>query len=130
MSINNTVIPTGRFIARIDEDQCIGCTLCIKACPFDAIAGAAKQMHTVIAHYCTGCGLCLPPCPVDCIELEKNTSFDEACKTISQERQRELKKEFAVFSRQNTKQRKKRHQRIQKEKQKLFERIKSELLNR
>lgn len=57
------------LIARIDEANCIGCTLCIQACPVDAIVGAAKVMHTVIAAQCTGCELCLPPCPVDCIEL-------------------------------------------------------------
>lgn len=58
-----------RSVARIEESSCIGCTLCIRACPVDAIVGAAKQMHTVIASECTGCELCLPPCPVDCIEL-------------------------------------------------------------
>jgi Na+-translocating ferredoxin:NAD+ oxidoreductase subunit B len=57
-------------LARIDENWCIGCTLCIKACPTDAILGANKQMHTVIAQHCTGCELCIPVCPVDCIELE------------------------------------------------------------
>lgn len=56
-------------VARIDEDACIGCTKCIAACPLDAIVGAAKRMHTVIADACSGCGLCLPPCPVDCIAL-------------------------------------------------------------
>ncbi|MEE9304285.1 MAG: electron transport complex subunit RsxB [Thiotrichaceae bacterium] len=54
-------------VALIIEDQCIGCTLCIQACPVDAILGAAKQMHTIIAAECTGCELCIPPCPVDCI---------------------------------------------------------------
>ncbi|MCL2075766.1 MAG: electron transport complex subunit RsxB [Betaproteobacteria bacterium] len=57
-------------IALIDEAACIGCTLCIQACPVDAILGAAKQMHTVIIPFCTGCELCLPPCPVDCIEIK------------------------------------------------------------
>ena len=57
-----------RTVARIDEARCIGCTLCIQACPVDAIVGAAKLMHTVIADLCTGCDLCLPPCPVDCID--------------------------------------------------------------
>ncbi|MGB0722562.1 MAG: electron transport complex subunit RsxB [Gammaproteobacteria bacterium] len=56
-------------VAVIDEDTCIGCTKCIQACPVDAILGAAKHMHTVIAAECTGCELCLPPCPVDCIDL-------------------------------------------------------------
>jgi Na+-translocating ferredoxin:NAD+ oxidoreductase subunit B len=58
-----------RGVARIDEAWCIGCTLCIKACPVDAIIGTAKHMHTVIESDCTGCELCIPVCPVDCIEL-------------------------------------------------------------
>ena len=57
------------IVAVIDEGICIGCTKCIQACPVDAIVGAAKRMHTVIAAECTGCELCLPPCPVDCIVL-------------------------------------------------------------
>jgi electron transport complex protein RnfB len=57
-------------VALIDEAACIGCTKCIQACPVDAIVGASKRMHTVIAAHCTGCELCLPPCPVDCITLE------------------------------------------------------------
>ncbi len=57
------------LVAVIDEEVCIGCTKCIQACPVDAILGAAKQMHTIIADECTGCELCLPPCPVDCIDL-------------------------------------------------------------
>lgn len=56
-------------LAFIDEAACIGCTLCIQACPVDAIIGASKQMHTVIADQCTGCDLCVAPCPVDCIEM-------------------------------------------------------------
>ena len=56
-------------VARIVEEDCIGCTKCIQACPVDAIIGAPKRMHTVIADLCTGCELCLPPCPVDCIVL-------------------------------------------------------------
>lgn len=60
---------TPRFLAVIDEDWCIGCTLCIEACPVDAILGANKRMHTVLARHCTGCELCLPVCPVDCIAL-------------------------------------------------------------
>lgn len=56
-------------VAFIREDECIGCTKCIQACPMDAILGAAKQMHTVIADECTGCDLCVEPCPVDCIDM-------------------------------------------------------------
>ncbi len=56
-------------VAVIDEPLCIGCTLCIQACPVDAIVGAAKMMHTVLAADCTGCDLCLPPCPMDCIAM-------------------------------------------------------------
>ena len=61
-------------LAWIDEAVCIGCTACIRACPVDAIFGATKQMHTVIAEECTGCGLCIPPCPVDCIHLQPVTN--------------------------------------------------------
>jgi electron transport complex protein RnfB len=64
---NGAVKP--RTVAVIDEATCIGCTLCIQACPVDAILGSAKLMHTVIESECTGCDLCLPPCPVDCIEM-------------------------------------------------------------
>jgi electron transport complex protein RnfB len=58
-----------RAVAFIDESLCIGCTLCIQACPVDAIIGAAKQMHTIIPKDCTGCDLCVPACPVDCIVM-------------------------------------------------------------
>jgi Na+-translocating ferredoxin:NAD+ oxidoreductase subunit B len=58
-----------RLVALIREPECIGCTKCIQACPVDAIIGASKLMHTVLADLCTGCELCVPPCPVDCIDL-------------------------------------------------------------
>ena len=58
-----------KTVAYIREDECIGCTKCIQACPVDAILGAAKQMHTVIESECTGCDLCVEPCPVDCIDM-------------------------------------------------------------
>ena len=64
-----------RQVVFIDENWCIGCTLCLDACPTDAIIGSNKRMHTVIEAYCTGCELCLPVCPVDCIKLE-NASGD------------------------------------------------------
>jgi electron transport complex protein RnfB len=62
--------PKPKSVAVIEENLCIGCTLCIQACPVDAILGAAKHMHTVIASECTGCELCVAPCPVDCITME------------------------------------------------------------
>lgn len=61
--------PPAPLVAFIREDECIGCTKCIQACPVDAILGAAKHMHTVIASECTGCDLCVAPCPVDCIDM-------------------------------------------------------------
>jgi Na+-translocating ferredoxin:NAD+ oxidoreductase subunit B len=75
--LNKPVIPLNpvhgtereRPVAVIDEPACIGCTLCIQACPVDAIVGAAKQMHTVLPELCTGCDLCVAPCPVDCIAM-------------------------------------------------------------
>lgn len=69
-----------RAVAFIDESLCIGCTLCIQACPVDAIMGAAKQMHTILPSLCTGCDLCVAPCPVDCIVMfpvtDERTGWD------------------------------------------------------
>ena len=69
-----------RPVAFIDPQKCIGCTLCIQACPVDAIIGASKQMHIVLTEWCTGCDLCIPPCPVDCISMidvtGSNTGWD------------------------------------------------------
>ena len=64
-------------LAVIDEDVCIGCVMCIKACPTDAIVGAAKLMHAVIAQDCTGCELCIEPCPVDCIDMVDKTQLPD-----------------------------------------------------
>ena len=72
--------PKPKAVALVDEQVCIGCALCILACPVDAIVGAAKQMHTVIAEECTGCELCIAPCPVDSISMipvSKQTSGAE-----------------------------------------------------
>ncbi len=62
-------VESARKLAYIREDECIGCTKCIQACPVDAILGSAKHMHTVIVSECTGCDLCVEPCPVDCIDM-------------------------------------------------------------
>lgn len=78
-------------VAVIDEQACIGCALCVEVCPVDAILGAPKLMHTVIAAECTGCGWCLPPCPVDCIALvERGESLthDDRKRRAAQYRQR------------------------------------------
>ena len=69
LPLDESATPKAPSVAVIDEKECIGCTLCIQACPVDAILGAAKQMHTVIADECTGCELCLAPCPVECIHM-------------------------------------------------------------
>ena len=68
--------PLADAVAVIDEARCIGCTLCIRACPVDAIIGASRFMHTVVAAWCTGCELCVPPCPVDCIDIEPIAARD------------------------------------------------------
>ena len=65
-----------RHVAFIDEARCIGCTLCIQACPVDAILGAPRQMHTVLTGLCSGCDLCVAPCPVDCIAMQPATGAD------------------------------------------------------
>ena len=70
-----------RLLAVIDEAACIGCTICIQKCPVDAIVGAAKLMHTVLADECTGCELCIAPCPVDCIALVPAPASHPACAT-------------------------------------------------
>jgi electron transport complex protein RnfB len=74
-----------RPVAMIDEARCIGCTLCIQACPVDAIMGAAKQMHTVLPDLCTGCDLCVAPCPVDCIAMVEVTPGKTGWDAWSQE---------------------------------------------
>jgi len=67
-----------REVAQIDEARCIGCARCLPPCPFDAILGTKKQMHTVLVEFCTGCGLCLAPCPVDCIVMVPRSAIPAA----------------------------------------------------
>ncbi|MBU3614736.1 electron transport complex subunit RsxB [Polynucleobacter sp. Latsch14-2] len=74
-----------RPVAKIDPQKCIGCTLCIQACPVDAIVGASKQMHIVLQDWCTGCDLCIPPCPVDCITMIDVTNDQTGWQAWSQE---------------------------------------------
>lgn len=83
---NGVVKP--RQLAVIDEDACIGCTLCIKTCPVDAIIGANKMMHTVIASECSGCDLCIPACPVDCISMidDPDQDWDELRQNLARRR--------------------------------------------
>lgn len=92
-----------RMLARIVEADCIGCTKCIQACPVDAIVGAAKRMHTVIADDCTGCELCVPACPVDCIVLEpmppaqaQDPAHTEAARAHFQRREARMARERAA----------------------------------
>jgi Na+-translocating ferredoxin:NAD+ oxidoreductase subunit B len=84
-----------RLLAVIDEAWCIGCTLCIKACPVDCIVGASKTMHTVIDAQCTGCELCVPACPVDCIELKPVTGAATGWAAWSQAQADEARARYA-----------------------------------
>lgn len=88
-----------RPVAVIDEAICIGCTLCIQACPVDAIVGAAKQMHTVVSELCTGCDLCVSPCPVDCIDMVDVTHDQTGWAAWSQEQADDARERhtFRVF---------------------------------
>jgi Na+-translocating ferredoxin:NAD+ oxidoreductase subunit B len=85
-----------RTVAVIDEHWCIGCTLCIAACPTDAILGSNKRMHTIVERYCTGCELCVPVCPVDCIALENVTGERTGWQAWSPEQAREALQRYDV----------------------------------
>jgi electron transport complex protein RnfB len=91
-------------LAVIDEPACIGCTLCLRACPTDAIIGTRGQMHTVLASRCTGCGLCLPPCPVDCIVMRpagRTWTIDDAAAARARHATRNARFAGAPRSRRN-----------------------------
>ena len=112
--LGKTVIPLNpvngvereRPVAVIDEDACIGCTLCIQACPVDAIVGAAKQIHTVLPQLCTGCDLCVAPCPVDCIAMIPVTPGQTGWAAWSQQQADDARQRYAF-----------RTQRLQREKE-------------
>ena len=87
-----------RAVAVIDEAWCIGCTLCIEACPTDAILGSNKLMHTVIEPYCTGCELCVPVCPVDCISMENVTGNSTGWMAWSQSQADEALERYSARS--------------------------------
>jgi electron transport complex protein RnfB len=78
LDVKYGIEPTTQVVAFIREDECIGCTKCIQVCPVDAIVGAAKLMHTIIASECSGCDLCIPACPVDCIELHHSPKITDS----------------------------------------------------
>jgi H+/Na+-translocating ferredoxin:NAD+ oxidoreductase subunit B len=95
-------------VALIDESRCIGCTLCIDACPVDAIVGAAQLMHTVVEPWCIGCELCVPPCPVDCIAMapaqgEWSAQLKRAAGVRGRERRKRLRKLEVVSRRTDRK---------------------------
>ena len=98
-------IEGSRRVAVIDEAHCIGCTLCIQACPVDAIVGATKQMHTVLTELCSGCDLCVPPCPVDCIDMvpaAANDAWDRARADTARERHEWRKARLARDAREKS----------------------------
>lgn len=87
-------------VAQIDPDRCIGCLLCIRACPVDAIAGAFKHLHVVIEDQCSGCELCIAPCPVDCIAMV--TPQHRGNEWTAEDAQRSRERHRRVLQRQNT----------------------------
>jgi len=93
-------------VALVDESRCIGCALCIDACPVDAIVGARGLMHTVVEPWCIGCRLCVPPCPVDCIEIiPARGAWTAAHKVAAQRRARARKMRVSKIEFANTKDR-------------------------
>ncbi|MDC8785108.1 electron transport complex subunit RsxB [Roseateles koreensis] len=102
-----------RTLAVIDEAWCIGCTLCIKACPVDCIVGAPKAMHLVVADQCTGCELCVPACPVDCIALINVTEDRSAWAAWSPEQADQARERYAFHKLRDTRARSENNARLQ-----------------
>ncbi len=101
-----------RQLAVIDEGWCIGCTLCLKACPVDAIVGGSKLMHTVIDAECTGCELCIPVCPVNCISLENATGHQSGWNAWSAEQANEAAQRYAFHRLRLARDEQERHARL------------------
>ena len=96
-------VATPLHVARIDESACIGCTLCIAACPVDAIVGAQKRMHGVLESLCTGCELCVAPCPVDCIAMfPANRVWTTRDAAASRTRHEQRERRLAAAAREHT----------------------------
>lgn len=96
------------ILAVIREDECIGCTKCIQACPFDAIIGAQNLMHTVLTDACNGCKLCVAPCPVDCIDLiELPERSPEDKRSLAEQSRQRFKKRKARLEKEGIEQREK-----------------------
>ena len=102
-----------RSVVYIDETWCIGCTLCIKACPVDAIVGANKRMHTVLESYCTGCELCLPVCPVDCIGVENASGSATGWAAWSARQAQQAGKRYAWYQVRSVREQQENEQRLQ-----------------
>ena len=108
-----------KCLAFIVEDTCIGCTACIRVCPVDAILGASKQMHTVLADECTGCGLCVAPCPVDCIKLQPvSDDFLPRARVLSESKSTSSRFAAAMHAQARYERRQQRKQREASERQK------------
>jgi Na+-translocating ferredoxin:NAD+ oxidoreductase subunit B len=103
-----------RLLAVIDEAWCIGCTLCIEACPVDCIAGSHKRMHTVIEVLCTGCELCVPVCPVDCIALENASGAHTGWAAWSAAQADEARARYGRHVQRNSRERRENEQRLER----------------
>ncbi|MFN4004841.1 MAG: electron transport complex subunit RsxB [Hylemonella sp.] len=100
-------------VAVIDEDWCIGCTLCLQACPTDAIVGSNKRMHTVIERHCTGCELCVPVCPVDCIRMENVSGQRTGWAAWSPEQAQQARQRYAWHQQRRAREQREHEERLE-----------------